>query len=332
MRVFTNTIGIDVSKQTLDVHDYKLNQHHIFKNQTSGFEQILAWVKHNHGNELENILFCFENTGIYSLPLSAFMQENKLAYRVIPTLEIKRSIGMARGKNDQIDAFKIAHYGYLRREEIRPSSMAPEILLKLKDLLTTRERMVKHRGAYQGYLKELTTFYKREKNPLLFESQERMVEEFSQQIKLIEQEMSKLIEEDPATREHYHLARSVKGVGLILGVTLLVYTHNFSRFETWRQFASYSGIAPFEHESGTSLKRPKRVSDMSYKRVKVLLTYAALSTIRHNPEMRIYYEKRVQEGKNKMSVINIIKNKIVARVFAVVKRGTPYVNTMRYAA
>lgn len=332
MSTFTNAIGIDVSKKTLDVHDYKLNKHKVFKNQTAGYEQILAWVNKNHNNELESMLFCFEDTGIYSLSLSLFMQENRLAYLVIPSLEMKRSMGMARGKNDKIDAFKIAEYGYLRRENITPTRMAPEMLLKLKDLLTTRERMVKHRGAYLNHLKELTTFYKREKNLLLFESQERMVGELSEQIKLIEKEMEKLIEQDPSMRESYQLARSVKGVGLVVGITMLVYSYNFSRFKNWREFASYAGIAPFDYQSGSSIKRPKKVSSIANKRMKSLLSNAAISSLQYNPEMRLYYEKRVKEGKNKMSVINVIRNKVVARVFAVVKRGTPYVNTLEYAA
>ena len=48
--------------------------------------------------------------------------------------------------------------------------------------------------------------------------------------------------------------------------------------------------------------------------------------------MKSYYHKRIEQGKNKMSTINIIRNKILARVFAVVKRQTPYVDTMKFAA
>jgi hypothetical protein len=47
--------------------------------------------------------------------------------------------------------------------------------------------------------------------------------------------------------------------------------------------------------------------------------------------MKAYYQRRVENGKNKMSTLNIIRNKLLARAFAVVDRGTPYVNTMRYA-
>jgi len=113
---------------------------------------------------------------------------------------------------------------------------------------------------------------------------------------------------------------------------MLVYSNNFSGFKTWRQFASYVGIAPFEYESGSSIKRGKKVSSLSNKRIKGLLSSAVATSIQHNPEMRVYYQKRVQEGKNKNLVKNIISNKVVSRVFAVVKRGTPYVNLTNYAA
>jgi transposase len=129
----------------------------------------------------------------------------------------------------------------------------------------------------------------------------------------------------------YQLATSVIGVGLIVGITFLVYTNGFTAFDNWRQFASYAGIAPFSKESGSSLKKPKRVNHMANKRVKTLLFNSASTSILFNPEMRLYYLRRISEGKSKMSTLNIIRNKIVARVFAAVNRGTPYVNTFKYA-
>ena len=58
----------------------------------------------------------------------------------------------------------------------------------------------------------------------------------------------------------------------------------------------------------------------------------AMSAIQNNPEMKMYYLKRIAEGKNKMSTINIIRNKLIARVFAVIKRQTPYVDTLKFVA
>jgi transposase len=332
MSVFTNTIGIDVSKDKLDAHDYKLNKHHLFKNTLEGYKKLVAWVQEKHENQLEGILFCFEHTGIYSLGLSCFMEENKIAYSVIAGLEIKRSMGITRGKNDKIDSFKIAEYAYLRREQIQVTQLPTKSILKLKELLTIREKMVKHRVAYKNHLKGLSTFYERENDTIFFESQENLVEELSKQIKLIEGEMHKLIEQEPAIKQNYELATSVKGVGLILGANMLVLSDNFRKFKTWREFASYAGIAPFEHSSGSSIKSGKKISNLANKGLKSLLSNSAVVSIQHNAEMRQYYEKRVKEGKNNMSVINIVRNKVVARVFAVVKRGTPYVETLGYAA
>jgi transposase len=192
--------------------------------------------------------------------------------------------------------------------------------------------MVKQRAGYQKHLKELSKFSKKEENPLLFDLQEKLIHELSQPIKAIENEMHQLIEEDASIKENYQLATSVKGIGLIVGVSLLVYTNNFTKFKTWRQFASYAGTAPFSYESGSSIKGGKRVNNMANKTIKALLSNAAASNIQYDPEMRLYYEKRIKEGKNKMLVQNIIKNKVLARVFAVIKRGTSYVNILSYAA
>ena len=74
------------------------------------------------------------------------------------------------------------------------------------------------------------------------------------------------------------------------------------------------------------------MSNLANKRIKSLLDLCAKTAIQCNPEMKVYYNKRVNEGKNKMSTINIIRNKLLSRIFAVVNRSTPYVDTMKYAA
>ena len=66
--------------------------------------------------------------------------------------------------------------------------------------------------------------------------------------------------------------------------------------------------------------------------MKALLNVAAWSAVQHDSELKEYYNKRVEKGKSKMSTINIVRNKIVHRVFAVVKRGTPYVQLKKHAA
>ncbi|MCK5705403.1 MAG: IS110 family transposase, partial [Cyclobacteriaceae bacterium] len=89
---------------------------------------------------------------------------------------------------------------------------------------------------------------------------------------------------------------------------------------------SYCGIAPFPNTSGTSIRGKTKVSNLANKKIKSLFDLCAKSAIQHNPEMKAYYNRRLEEGKNKMSTINIVRNKLLSRIFAVVNRQTPYVD------
>jgi len=66
--------------------------------------------------------------------------------------------------------------------------------------------------------------------------------------------------------------------------------------------------------------------------MKSLLSMSAISAIQHDLELKLYYQKRVEEGKPKMVALNIIRNKIVSRIFATVKRGTPFLELSKFAA
>lgn len=113
---------------------------------------------------------------------------------------------------------------------------------------------------------------------------------------------------------------------------MIVFTDNFAQFDNWRKFASYCGIAAFPYQSGTSIKGRLNVSHLANKKIKAIINMHAFSAIQHSPEMKFYYQKRVLEGKSKMSAVNIIRNKLIPRLFAVVKRQTPYVDIFKFAA
>jgi len=110
----------------------------------------------------------------------------------------------------------------------------------------------------------------------------------------------------------------------VTGVSLLIYTDGFTKFNSSKQLASYSGIAPFEYSSGTSVRGKTKVHPMGNKTLKTVLHLCAVSSLRNNPEMKTYYARKVGEGKNKMLVLNAIRNKLVARVFSCVKNERMY--------
>nr|WP_243771910.1 IS110 family transposase [Mucilaginibacter rubeus] len=166
----------------------------------------------------------------------------------------------------------------------------------------------------------------------IFQVYKSLIMNLTVQVKKIEEQIKAVIESDEAVKLNYQLLTSIKCVGPVLAANMIAYTHNFTRFATWRKFACYVGTAPFEHQSGTSIKGRTRVSSLSNKQLKKLIHMVAICACAYNPEMKSYYKRRVSEGKNKMSTLNVIRNKIISRMFAVVNRGSGYVDLMKYAA
>lgn len=323
-------IGIDVSKNTLDVFLHQGQNHRVFDNNPKGMLSLLTWVR-RHAKD-RPLIFCFEHTGIYNLKLCQFMQEHQLVYYVISGLELKRSLGIQRGKNDKVDAKAIARYACLFEKELTPHHLPAETILTLKRLLTYREKLIRQRTAHLNHIQELKSVLEITTNNAIMDSSNHLIKELTQQITRVEKLIKKELQKEEGIAKTYQNITSIKGVGLIVAATMITATNNFKAFKTWRQFACYTGIAPFEHQSGISIKGKTRVSNLGNKQIKALLSRSAATALQHDPEMKTYYQRRLKMGKSKMSTLNVIRNKIVSRVFAVAKRNTPYVELMKFAA
>jgi len=162
------------------------------------------------------------------------------------------------------------------------------------------------------------------------EVHQEMIKALDKEVGKLEKRLREIIKGDKLLNEQFKLVSSVKGVGEQTSMYIIVYTNAFTLFDDSRKFASYSGIAPFPNRSGTSIRGRDSVSPMANLKMKSLLSNCATSAITCNPEMTEYYERRLASGKDKMSTINVVRNKLLGRVFAAVKRGTPYVDTMKY--
>lgn len=327
-----DVVGIDVSKLTIDVVVHKRKSYKQFENTIKGFKSLCKWslLQSDSGNT--NLLFVFEHTGLYSYQLAYYLSAEGFNFSIVAGLEIRRSLGIARGKDDKIDAAKIARYAYRLRDEIELSSLDSTEIQKLKNLLTLRDRMVRQRAGYKASLGEMKRVLKKIDNEVLFLCQQKIILNFDKQIIRIDIEMIEIIKEKTVLIEQYELITSIKGIGPQTALYLIVLTSGFTKFKNSRSFASYSGIAPFPNTSGTSVRGRTKVSNLANKKMKSLLDLAAKTAIQHNIEMKTYYNKRIEEGKSKMSTINIIRNKLIARAFAVVNRKTPYVNIMKHVA
>lgn len=322
-------IGVDISKKTFDGAIFSQDKsskplHARFDNTRSGYTQFQKWFTEK-GLKLSEVFVCMEHTGIYGLGLASFL-EGTVAYCIVNPLQVKRSMGIVRGKSDKVDAFMLARYCYLYREELKPTQLPTKNLQALRILFSERERIVKALQVEKAVLSEL--------NPVLNENtRERLLERMARLKKdlgAVEREMLEAVQSDPAVARNYALVTSVIGVGLVNALLFILYSNNFEGIKNPRSFACYSGIAPFEHTSGTSIRGKTRVSHLANKQVKTQLTNAARSAVMNDPELRRYYRRKRDEGKEHGVVMNAVKFKIILRVYATVRRGTPFV-TLRQA-
>ena len=239
---------------------------------------------------------------------------------------IKWSFGIARGKNDKIDAIRLCKYACKESDELKMSQALNPKLMELKDLQTSRTRLLSQKNANETYLKELKAINDKTTQKALEKAYKTAIEGLRKSIDTIEKLIKSLIKADNTLQKSYDLLLSVPGIGNITAVYLIVCTNNFAGNISGKQLASYAGVAPFDNSSGTSIKKPEKVHKMANKELKKILHMGAMSVIHCNPEMKQYYERKMAEGKHALSVINAVKNKLVLRAVAVIKSQSPYVD------
>ncbi len=320
----TAIMGMDVSKKTLDCHLY-VQQKSLpaVNNDSKGFKVIQRWLK-KELKTTEGLLVVMEYTGIYTYGVERFLEQHEIKFVKRAALDVKRSVGMVRGKSDKVDARFISKYGWMRKDELQPMSPLTESQLELQQLMSHRDKLVCDKASYQAKLKELVSQMGEKVNEKMAASMKYVMEVLAQEIKETEAAIKELINTDQPLHTNYQLALSVTGIGFATAVHLLIVTENFTRFSNVRKLICYCGVAPFEHSSGTSIRGKVRVSHLANKKIKSLLTLAAMSAIQHDPELKLKYDQKVKEGKPKMSVVNIIRAKLIERVFAVIKKQKPY--------
>lgn len=147
MKNYLFYVGIDISKLKLDVVLIEniannKSEHFIVENTSKGVKSIISQLKKKK-IDLNKTLFCFENTGVYTYPLSLSLSEFKLDYWIVPAIEIKRSKGISRGKNDKTDAKDIAWYSVRNIDKLKLSAIAEKEIQQLKLLFTEREKVIK---------------------------------------------------------------------------------------------------------------------------------------------------------------------------------------------
>lgn len=339
MQKYEIFVGIDMSKRWFNAALYcpglegKLPQGQ-FDNNPAGFQKLVNWLVHQTATRKPESQWyvCMEHTGIYGLALAHFLDKRQIKIVMECPLRIARSLGLRRSKTDSADAVAIAHYAFKEHEHIKVRPLPSEGLLQIHSLLSLRARLTRYAQGLNVAAKELKGFVPASVSDAVLQGTQPVSQQIGAQIKVIDKQLKQLIEEDVQLNALYTLLKSIKGIGLIIGAYLLVYTNGFTAFEKSRQFACYIGIAPFPYQSGSSIRRPDQVSYLANKRLKALISTAATVATCHDPEFKIFFDRQTARRKDEGWIYNAIKNKIIHRVFAVVKRGTPYVVRGKHVA
>jgi transposase len=327
MKHITYFIGVDIASDTFVVSVCKDPDNFISKatawdNTPEGYDKFLSWLK-DKGYTQNNCVVCMEATGVYSQGLSYFLASRDYTVTVEPPVEVKKSFPTHGHKNDPVDSANISEYAYRYIDKLHLWQPPDEVLKHIKTLLTTREHITRTLSSYYNSLRSLN------RETILTTSavdiHKRIIKELMTSIKDIDKQIKELIETDSSIKDMYTLVSSVPGVGLQLASHIMVMTGCGSNHLTYRNVASYVGISPWDHESGTSVRKRPRSKKNGPGMVRKLLYLAAMSLREHNDYFKEYFERKVAQGKSGKLVINNIANRLLKIIFGIIRTKRPYI-------
>lgn len=330
-------IGIDISKKTLD---WCVTESGRFALQSKGSNtaeaviEQLSTIQQRLNASVEEILICAEYTGKYVYPLTVACNKVGVLLCLEDAYLVSLSAKRERGKNDKVDAKRIAAYAIKNREELRPYNFPAPNAGRLRHLISIQQDFVVERQKYVAKIKDYKGYVSDDMYEEMSAKWQDFVDNAEKHIKKIDREIDNIIKTDAVMSHQNKLLQTVPGIGPKMARYLISSTSAFTAFKDARKYCCYTGVAPFDHSSGTSVHSKPRVSDRANKELKKQLHMAAMSaaTICKSSVFRDYYERKVAEGKNPMSVLNAVRSKLVQVAFAVIRDDKPFDPKHEYKA
>lgn len=310
--------GIDLASEKFDVNFIDRNgqeRHRIVKNTLSQIEKFIDSLP-------SEAMIVAEHTGVYGDMLLMVADLRGVSVCYVSGYEIKHTMGLSRGKSDELDAGRIREYGERYHDRLKPTHFPSEPLYRLKELYATRRLLVSQRKQLLSMLKG------DEKRPIHTKEavavKKRMLEQFNTTIAQLEQSMADLINNDPELSKTAAIVQSIPGIGPVTSTQLIIKTDNFKRVSTAKKCATLAGISPWPNSTGKS-NNGTHVSHMGDKELKTLLFMCASVAVRHFEKMRIYKIKKHDiEKKHMFLVLNNVANKLLKILYSMVHKGELY--------
>ena len=319
---YSTVIGIDVSKKKLDLCVLSQDGQAAFSVCSNTEEAVRSELSDllESIEDRSSVLVCAEHTSIYTYPLVNASECLSVDLWLENPAQIKLCSGVQRGKNDKVDAERIAVYAKRYHDDARLFEATDKTMEELHHLLTEREMYVGWKAVLTGQLSDQKGYMEKRIYANKQSRAEGTSDRFKEVLAEIDQQIESLIKNSQGLKRQYEIARSVPGIGPQTALTLLAVTKGFTQFTEPKKLCCHAGVAPFAHQSGSALNTKWRVSQRANKRLKTLLHMAALTVVRLPGELGAYYRRKTEEGKNAMCVLNAIRAKLIHRVLACIRQ------------
>ena len=301
-------VGIDVSKDRLDVHVRPMGEAFAVARDGEGLAALVARLQ-----PLAPHLVAVEATGGFELTVAAAIGGAGLSLVVVNPAQVRhyaQALGR-RAKTDAVDAEVIARFAEATRPELRP--LPDEATQALADLVTRRRQIITMMVAERQRAGRLPKRLKR--------SCERVVRVLEKELAALDQDIDITVRGSPAWREKEDLLASVPSVGNITARTLIADLPELGTLDR-RKISSLVGVAPFTRQSGRW--QGKSFIGGGRPNVRAALFVATMSAVRHNPTVRAFRESLLAKGKPKMVVMVACMRKLLTILNAILRDRKPW--------
>jgi transposase len=302
-------VGIDVSKDRLDVAIRPSGESWAVDRTAAGLEQLVARLQ-----ELAPHLIALEATGGFETVVVAALSGAGLPVVVVNPAQVRafaKALGQ-RAKTDPIDAAVIAHFAEATNIAARP--LPDEQTRLLAELVARRRQIVEMIGAERQREKRLTA-------PRLRKSVARVIKALEKELNTVDGEIDDGVRGTPAWREKEDLLVSVPGIGPVIARTLIADLPELGHLDR-KQIAALAGLAPFTRQSGQW--RGKSFIGGGRTAVRAVLFMGALVAKQHNPILKAFFDRLVAAGKPKMVALIAVARKLLTILNAIVRESRPW--------
>lgn len=330
MTYFKQSVGIDISQdsfsacvcfsgssQRLDFSDVKF-----FKNEKSGFNQLLRWVRKQCDASVETV-YLMEATGVYYERLAHHLHVLKQTVHVVLPNTSKHYFSSLniKSKTDALDAKILSQFGVERKHKSwqPPSPM----LLELRNLTRYYVQLQEAKTSLNNIKHSKEAAH--EVQSLILKSNRSLIRSIDKQIEVCKANIEQLINKEPELKEKVDKLLTIKGVGLITIATIIAETLGFEHFHSIKQLVSYAGYDVVERQSGSSVKGKTRISKKGNRYIRNILYFPAMVSCRFNPELKASYLRIIQNKPSKMIGQVAIQRKLLALIYTLWKNDSEYI-------